>query len=59
MEDFHAEQNEEYGNYYSGDGERMIESEVQDTNDYYEETGEQEQEEMGSNMIRDNNPEYE
>ena len=40
MEEFHGELNEEYGQYYFGD-ERMIKSEVQDTNDYYEETGEQ------------------
>ena len=42
MEEFHGDLNEDYGTYYYGDERIGIESEVQDTNDYYEETGEQE-----------------
>ena len=57
MEDFHGELNETYGTYYDVQGERMIESEFQDTNEYYEEAGEQE--ETGSTMITDTNPDYE
>ena len=56
IEEFHGELNEEYGVYYSVEGTRMIESEVEDTNAYY---GVGDMEETCSTMITDNNHDYE
>ena len=51
-----TEVNNEYGTYYGGDGEHMIESEVQDMNVDY---GVGDMEETAPTRITDNNPEYE